>query len=234
VSGRALAALALAALTGCAPRPALLRRAIAARGGPLPAIARDLELDVRRDLAGTWRWRTVFALPDRYAVTVVTTGEPDHYLFDGAAVRAFVGDALVSEDPTPDAPLRSSARFTAVANLDALLLPGVQVAETGRGLVAVFPDRGDRYMVALDDRLLVASVEGPIDLPPFARGELTVGYDDERRVDGLWLAHRASYVLDGVPLAEERTIAACALPGGLGVATFASPAALPSCPARSP
>src|SRR5262245_24062168 len=80
-----LATLAAAAL-GCAPRP-LLERAIRARGGPLGSLVRQVDAEVYAAFPGTWQWRTAFMLPDRYAWTVFTTGEPMHYLFDGQVVR---------------------------------------------------------------------------------------------------------------------------------------------------
>src|SRR5207244_7989725 len=120
-----LAALVLAA--GCAPRP-LLERAIRARGGPLASMARQVEAEVYLAFPGTWRWRTVYMVPDRYAWTIFTAAEPDHYLFDGTAVRAFIGGREVSADTDPSAPLRSNARFTALVNLDALRLPAARPA----------------------------------------------------------------------------------------------------------
>lgn len=222
-------AIAVGAIA-CAPRPPLLDRAIAARGGPLPALVRELRVEVREAFPGTWGWQTVFALPDRYAWTIETADRPNHYLFDGTVVRAFLGDALVAEDASPDAPLRSQARFVAVASLDALRLPGVSVADAGGRLEVVFPRRGDRYTVAFDGRLLVARVEGPVDFSPFARGTLVARYDDVRRTGGLLLAHRTRYALDGAPLADEQTLVACVLRTGLPAAAFASPGALPGCP----
>jgi hypothetical protein len=226
---RALAALAAVA-AACAPRPPLLDRAIAARGGPLPALVREVDAEVERGFPGTWRWRTVQATPDRWAWSLTTADQPNHYLFDGRVVRAFVGDALVSEDATPTAPLRVQARFMAVVGLDALRLPGVVVTPVDSATLAVvFPDRGDRYTVAFDAAALVVRVEGPGDFSPFATGRLVATFDDVRAVAGYRLAHRVRYALDGEPLAVERVRRACPLPGGLPDSAFAAPRALPAC-----
>ena len=109
-----VAALALATLVhGCAPRP-LVERAIRARGGPLATLVREIESDVYAGFPGTWRSRTTFMFPDHYAWTVETAAEATHYLFDGHAVRGFVGGREVSVDAGPGAPLRTQARFFSV------------------------------------------------------------------------------------------------------------------------
>ena len=92
---------------------------------------RQSEVRVERSFSGTWRWRQVYLVPDHYAWTIHTAGEPDHYLFDGATTRAFVGDAEVSATPGAVSPLRTHVRFTAVVNLDALALPGVTLNALG-------------------------------------------------------------------------------------------------------
>src|SRR5438309_1185325 len=85
------------------------------------------------------------------------SSEPDSNLFDGTTQRAFVGTRAVSTEPGSVAPLRSHARLAAVTNLDALLLPGVQVTalppdavppDAVSGLTAVFADDGSRYLLA--------------------------------------------------------------------------------------
>src|SRR5262245_29026400 len=90
---RAAALVVLA--SACTSRP-LVARAIHARGGPLRGIVREVEADVYAGFPGTWRWRTAFLLPTSYAWSIYTAGAPDHYLFDGGAARAFVGDREVS------------------------------------------------------------------------------------------------------------------------------------------
>ena len=229
-----VATLAAAAL-GCAPRP-LLERAIRARGGPLGPVVRQVEAEVYAAFPGTWQWRTAFMLPDRYAWTVFTTGEPTHYLFDGQVVRGFVGGREVSVETAPDAPLRSHARFTAVANLDALRLPGVVVAPLDgadlppgatAGLVAVFPD-GSRYRLGFDAETRLVAVAGPLSLPPLARGELEARFTDFVRVRGFLLPRRTSYRLGAQALAEERALAICP-DAAVAEAAFRTPALLPAC-----
>src|SRR5207244_582861 len=106
-----LAAVLLA--VACAPRP-VVERAIAARGGAVAGLVRDSDVQVAMGFPGAWQWRTVTALPDRYAWSITTNDQPHHYLFDGTEVRAFIGTALVSEDTTATA-LKTHARFVAVA-----------------------------------------------------------------------------------------------------------------------
>ena len=223
-------------LAGCAPRP-LVARAIRARGGPLHSLVREVEAEVRMGIPATWRWRTVFLLPDRYAWTIYTTGEPDHYLTDGRTTRAFVGSRLVTEEAGPTA-LRTHARFTAVQNLDALLLPGVAVealaagdlpAGTTAGLAVVFADDGARYRLGFDAQDRLVYVAGALALPPFADGQVEARVTEFRRVQGLELPSRTTYRIGERVLSEERTLAACPDPPGLDASVFAAPAALPTC-----
>lgn len=229
-----LAAIALLAGVGCLPR-ALVDRA---PPDTIPTVVRESEVVVTLGFPGTWRWRMVVAGPDRYAWTVYTTGEPTHYLFDGTVVRSYIGGALTSEDATPAAPLRSHARFMALTRIDGLDAPGVRVrelapserpADTPAALEATFADTGDRYVVGFDDARRVRSVEGPVALAPFGRPVLRVVLADYRRVDGHQVPHRASWTLDGAPLAEERTRAVCVVSPSLTAAAFRTPATLPEC-----
>jgi hypothetical protein len=238
VRGRVGLAILLMAASGCVPHT-LLEQAIRARGGPLPALVRASETQVWLGFPGTWRWRTVVAAAERYAWSIETTGEPTHYLFDGRVARSFVGGALTAEDASAVAPLRSQARFMAVMQLDGLRAPNVRVRElspAGRpsgatyGLEATYTDSGDRYLIGLDAQRLVRSVEGPVSLPPFGRPLMRVVLDDQRRVGGYRLAYRATWTADGAPLADERTLAACALDHELPATAFVVPATLPTCP----
>src|SRR2546426_757140 len=205
-----LAALVLAA--GCAPRP-LLERAIRARGGPLASMARQVEAEVYLAFPGTWRWRTVYMVPDRYAWTIFTAAEPDHYLFDGTTVRAFIGGREVSADTDPSAPLRSHARFTAVVNLDALRLPGVRTAPlpqaelppgASAGLAVVLADDGSRYRLGFDGRGLLVWAEGPVRLPPLGQGQVVARFSDFRRVAGFLVPFRTSYTFGDERLPGQR------------------------------
>ena len=227
----------LALLAGCAPRP-LLARAIRARGGPLDGVVREVEARVLRGVPGIWTWRTVFAVPDRYAWTIYTAAEPNHLLFDGTTARTFAGGQLVASEAGTTAVLRTHARFTAAMNLDALLLPGVQTAPLTAaelpagavsGLVAVYADDGSRYRLGFDARDLVVVCEGPIALPPVAAGRLEARPSDYRRERRWLLPHATAYALDGAPLAAETARAVCPAPGVLGPDAFRDPAGLPTC-----
>ena len=230
-----LAALVLAA--GCAPRP-LLERAIRARGGPLVNIARQVEADVYRAFPGTWRWHTVYMVPDRYAWTIFTAAEPDHYLFDGTTVRAFIGGRQVSADSDPSAPLRSHARFTAVVNLDALRLPGVRMAPlpegelppgASAGLAVVLADDGAQYRLGFDRRGLLVWAEGPVRLPPLGEGRVVARFSDFRRVAGFLVPFRTSYTVGDQPLADERALAVCPADPAVSLESFRTPRLLPDC-----
>ncbi len=230
--------LVVATIIGCAPRP-LLERAIRARGGPLHTLAREGEATIQRVFPGTWRWRTVFMLPDRFAATIVTADELNHfYLFDGATVRAFVGERMVGLDPDPNAPLRTYARFTAVVNLDALRLPGYGVTplrpnEVPQGAVEGFAvvraEDGARYVLAFDARGLLVRATGPVDLRPLGQGEVTAQFTDFRRVGAFVLPFDTVYLFGGVPLVHERALAVCPDVQGLGEDSFQLPSRLPAC-----
>jgi hypothetical protein len=179
--------------------------------------------------------------PHDAAWSVETTGEVHHYLFDGRVQRAFVGDRLVSAGVADDG-LRSLARFTAVAHLDALRLPGARVAAVAvddlppgaaAALDVVLLDDGARYRIALDDRLLVVSVAGPVDVPTLGRGALTARFSDFARAGGRLLPRRTAYRFRDAPLADERALALCVDPPGLDPAAFVDPARLPRCAGRA-
>ena len=200
---------------------------------------REVQADVTRVFPGTWRWRTAFMLPDRYAWTIQTATEPDHYLFDGAVVRAFIGTRLVAVDSAPHAPLRGQARLEAVVGLDALELPGVRVAPlpaselppgTRAGLVVVFADDGASYRVAFDRRDRLVWATGPASLPPLGEGAIVARFGDFRRAGGVRLPFRISYALNGEPLAEARVVAVCPNDPRLGAASFQAPELVPDCP----
>jgi hypothetical protein len=227
---------------GCAPRP-LLERAIRARGGPLTSMVRQVEAEVYLAFPGTWRWRTVYMIPDRYAWTIFTAGEPNHYLFDGTTVRAFIGGREVSADTDPSAPLRSHARFTAVVNLDALRLPGVRTAllseaelpaGTSAGLAVVLADDGSQYRLGFDGRGLLVWAEGPVRLPPLGEGRVVARFSDFRRVAGMLVPFQTSYTLGSERLADERTLAVCPADPGVSLESFRTPRRLPDCGAPLP
>ena len=223
-------------VTGCVPSP-LLERAIRARGGSLHGIARTVEADVYAGFPGAWRWRTVFTRPDRYAWTIATADEPNHYLYDGSTVRAFVGEHEVSTTSSASTPLRSHAYFTAVTHLDLLRGAGVRTtaltadelpAGAAAGLRATLAD-GTTYRLAFDQRMLLLWMSGPANLLPLGEGELIARFGDFRRVRGYVLPYRTVYDFQGTRVAEERALAVCPNPPGLDDGAFARPHRLPAC-----
>jgi hypothetical protein len=144
----------------------------------------------------------------------------------------------VSAGTEQGAPLRSHARFMAVLNLDALLLPGVRIVPlppaerppgTAQALVVVLPEQADPYHLGFDEDDRLVSVSGPFDLTPIGQGRLVARLTDFRRAGGLVLPFRTEYRFGEVPLADERVLAACPNVPELGTAAFASPATLPTC-----
>jgi hypothetical protein len=171
----------------------------------------------------------------------VTAAEPHYHAFDGTLVRYFIGTDEVSRDPSPRAPLRSQARWTAVVSLDVLRAPGIVVTPLARadlpvgvseGFLATFPDN-DTYRVGFDERTLLVWAQGPLDLSPVARGEATARFGEHRRSGGLWLPFVASYAFGATRLADERVLAACVAPPGLTPTAFTDPIQLPACDASS-
>ena len=209
----------------------------------MTSVVREVESRVHVGFPGAWRWRAVFLVPNRYAVTIYTTAEANHYLFDGTTTAGFIGDRRVSAVVTPDDPVRTQARFVAVSLLDALRLPGVAVAETPSSalapgvaaeLTAVFADDGSRYRLRLDEHGLVVGVEGPVVLEPVGRGRVVATYDDFRRVGGRLFPYRTTWTLNGTLVAEDRTLRLCPDPAGLDTSAFATPARLPECAPGEP
>jgi len=232
-----LLGVALVLGSGCARGP-LLDRAIAARGGALDGLVRQVAAEVREGFPGAWRWRTVFQVPDRYCWSIETTRDPTHYCFDGTVVRAFTGAELISTDASPSAPLRSHALFMAVVNLDALRAPGVVVTPlpaaelppgATEGLAAVLPGEPSRYRLAFDADGLLVWAAGTVDLDPFGRGDLQARFSDFRAEHGVVLPHRTEWLLGTETFADERLLAACPDPT-LAADAFRDPTKLPACP----
>jgi hypothetical protein len=224
-------------VAGCAPR-SLLRHAIDVRGGSIEAVSRTVEADVALGFPGRWEARVVFLLPDRYAWTLLTSAEPNHYTFDGATVRGFIGTVEVSNDASPAAALRTHARFAAVMLLDALRRPGVEVKPVPPsalpsgavdGLEATFTDNGDRFVLAFDVGGRLVRIEGPLILPPLTQTRAVAAFSDFRRVGRWSLPFETVYTVQGRVVLRERATAICPNPVGLTDANFRTPWSLPDC-----
>ena len=222
---------------GCTPRP-LLERALAARGGPLHGAALFAEARGYAGVPGRWHFARAYLAPDRYAWRIETAGEPDSYLFDGAVVRSFIGASEVARDASPDAALRSHARWTGVMLLDGLDAPGVAVEElpaadvppgAREGLRVRFAD-GATYRLGFDDAALLVSIDGPLDLWPLGSGPATVRYADPRPAGAVRLPSRATYFTGDRRLADESMLSITVDPPDLTPASFIDPAQLPPCP----
>lgn len=205
----------------------------------MPSVVRQVQTEVYVGFPGTWRFRMGFLAPDKYAWTIYTSGQPDHYLFDGTAARVFVNGQEVASETAATAPLRSHARFTAVVNLDALLLPGVQLTPlppadlpegASEGLEVALPDDGTRYRLAFDRSGRLVQATGPLDLPPFGSGEATMRFEDFRTVSGRVLPHKVHYTFAGAPFADETLLSACFDDPRFTEAAFQRPSLIPECP----
>lgn len=225
-----------ASMAGCAPR-SLVERAIRARGGPIRSIVTHTEAEVYLGVPGVWQMTRAFLVPNLMVWTIVTAADPIQQVFDGTAVRLYVGSAEVSVDASPGAPLRSEAQWTAALNLDALRAPDVTVtvlaraqlpAEAREGVLATFPD-GARYRLGFDEALRLVWAQGPVDLSPFGAGELTARFTEHRRVGDRRVPFAVTYWLDERRLAREHVLVACIDLPGVTPAAFADPSTLPEC-----
>jgi hypothetical protein len=219
------------------PRADTIQRAIEARGGPIRSMVRWFEADVRMQVPGIWQGRIVFVAPDRYALTIVTMGETNHHIYDGARVRSFIGNHLVATQDSR-APLVSQAKFEAAVNLDALLDPAVRVESLPAtalppgvvtGVEVIPSPDGNRYRLGFDRRMLLVWAAGPLDFSPFGRGEIEVTFDDFRLFGGLQLPVHATYTAGGSVLLDQRMQQICPNKADASDAWFASPTDLPAC-----
>lgn len=205
-----------------------------ADAAPPTSVVRQVRTEVRAGYPGTWRFRMALLAPDKYAWTIYTSAQPDHYVFDGAAARTFVNGQEIAAVDGATAPFRSQARFMALAMLDPRQVPGAEIAPlddvpagASAGLQATFAD-GARYRLGLDGGRVV-TVVGPLDLTPFASGEVTARFDDFRPVGGRMLPHTVHYEAEGAPLADETLLAACVDDPRFTLAAFQRPDLIPEC-----
>jgi hypothetical protein len=217
--------------------PPLLERVLTARGPAVRGIMLRAEAKAYAGVPGRWRFTRAHLAPDRYAWRIETAGAPDSYLFDGDVVRAFIGSAQVASDASPNAPLRSHERWTALMLLDGLEAPGVAVTELAtaelpggirEGLRVTYPD-GGTYRLGFDERARLVWAAGPLDLWPLGHGPASVRYGDHRRTGGVVLPFHATYFGGGKRLAEESIVEVCIDPPALRARSFVDPAELPFC-----
>src|SRR4051795_1179737 len=114
-----LAAGAVLLLCSGCTRP-LLERAIAARGGPLTSLSRDVEAEVFVGFPGSWRWRFDYRVPDSLRWTLETYGDQQSVSYDGHTVQFYLGSARIAPAPAALGDFRSQVRWLAVTSLDAL------------------------------------------------------------------------------------------------------------------
>lgn len=187
-------------------------------------------------MPGRWPYTRFWLAPDRYAWRIDTAGDSDTYLYDGRVVRAFIGTDEVASDASPDAPLRSHARWTRLMLLDGLDAPGTAVAALPNAELPAGIDAGLRvtladgavYRLGFDRAARLVWMAGPLDLWPIGSGPATVRFADHRRIDGRLIPFAATYYAGDKRLAEETILGACIDPAGLTAAAFVGPEALPA------
>jgi hypothetical protein len=230
--GLAFLGLVAALLGGCLQRNPI-DAAVARRGGACAAVARASTVELRVGYPGTWSARMTVAGADRYGWVYDTTGAPYGYLFDGQVVRSFVGAGLVAEDPSPLAPLRSHARYSAVMFLDALRTAGVEIRTDPASPATLHVGFGDgetSFELLFDAAGLLTRVDGPLEFPGVPVARVTAELSDYRLVQGRWLPHRIRYNAAGRELADERVGTYCVQDQPVPAAAFRDVATLPSCP----
>ena len=225
-----LLAASLALGSGCA-RP-LLQRAIAARGGPLTTLSRDVEADVYAGFPGTWTWRFDYRVPDSLRWTIQTYGEEQSVSFDGKAVRFYLGDAPVAAPPGLG-DFRSQVRWLTVTTLDALadddqivvreLAASELPAGAASGLAVTYRDDGARYGLYFDAADLLIAAEGPIVLPTIAAGQMHAAFTEFGAAGEYRLPYRGSYTLDARPFFDERILRYAPNDPRLTPASFSGP-----------
>jgi hypothetical protein len=206
------------AAAGCAhPAPGpgeLIAAAIAARGGPIEGFARRSDLVVHYGFPGHWQWELSFRRPDRFRLTLLTSGDDQIWESDGTTLRTYLGSALVAEEPAPGGCFDSLARWLAITSLDAVLSPPIQWSAVAGPLPydAAYAARvhcdglPQRFELYFDRELRLLAAEGPASIPTLGSGRLLARYRDYRRIDGRWLPQRIEYTLDGQPFCEESVV----------------------------
>jgi hypothetical protein len=224
-------------LPGCVAAP-LVERAIQARGPGVTGLITTGEARVYVGAPGTWEVSRAYLAPDRYAWKIGTVVDALYLLYDGSVVRSFIGTDELSVDASPNAPLRSHARWTAVVNLDALTWTGTRIAPVPaaalpagvrEGLLLTFAD-GAAYHLGFDEHDLLVWARGPLNLSPFAAGEITARFANHNRVGSFMVPFAISYALESTPIADERIDTACVNPPAIGAASFTHPKNFPRCP----
>lgn len=176
-----------------------------------------MEAQVYYGFPGLWHWEIAYRAPDRFRLSVRTTGETQHYVFDGRHLESWIGEKRLGSDGGRDAAAhRSIARWLEVSS-GAALDDGSRVeveeapeAELGPDLrhrISLrFRDGGPRYLLGFDDAGRLRAAAGPIDIPGIGSGRLTARFRDFRTVAGRAVPFQASYRLNDEPFYDERVL----------------------------
>lgn len=167
---------------------------------------------------GLWHWEIAYRAPERFRLSLRTTGETQHYVFDGEQLDSWLGETLLASDGGRDAAAhRSIGRWLAVSSGAALEDPSrvrVEVAgdaelggdDLAHRIALRFRDAGDRYLLGFDAAGRLRAAAGPIEIPGIGAGRLTARFDDFRKIAGHPVAFAASYRLNDEPFYDERVL----------------------------
>jgi hypothetical protein len=147
-----------------------------------------------------------------------TAAEEQRIVSDGARVKSYVGNALVSDEPAEGSGVAALARFIALSSLDVLadagrvrwheLEPRDRPEGTARALRASFAAHPEEPVrLGFDSELRLAVADGDVAIPGLGRGALEARFGDYRRLGDRWLPFEIRYRFRGAPLLDERVVA---------------------------
>lgn len=214
-------ALLLIASAGC--KRDLVERAIAARGGPLLEVTREVRAKVHQGIPGDWTWEIGYRVPGDVRWTLHTWGEEQRYVLEQGRVSFFLGASRLPAPPEATAAMHTQSHWLGVVLLDVLrdrsavswseLSAEDLPAGVPAGIEARFSDGGPPYRLYFDDDDLLVRAEGEVSLPPIGEGRLRARFRDFRKTEGYVLPYRTDYELDGRPFFEEEVVRYSIVPG---------------------
>jgi hypothetical protein len=201
----------------------LVERAIAARGGPLLGVTREVRAKVHQGIPGDWTWELGYRAPGDVRWTLHTWGEDQSYVLERGRVTFSLGASRLPAPPEATAAMITQSRWLAVVFLDVLrdrsavswreLAKNELPEGIAAGIEARFSADGPPYRLSFDADDLLVRAEGEVSLSPIGEGLLRVRYEDFRETQGYTLPYRAVYELEGNPLLEEEVVRYSIEPG---------------------
>jgi hypothetical protein len=185
----------------------LLDAAIAARGGRVAGLVREVSAKVALGYTGQWTWVMEVRAPDFLRWEIGAAGARQALVHDRGAVRRFLGTAELPPAAGQASELGPMALFLTTIDLDALLRP--EAAELERlpaGELAAGAAAGLRVQVAgtsapfhlyFDERGLLVRADGPFASAITGPVTLSVTRSEFRLQGGLLLPAREDFQADG-------------------------------------